>query len=151
GREWQIVHGVSAQEIRKRNVEALAKGCEPIDVAGYVPAADGEKPTESYACVWARSLTKDGAARLFVGEADTKHNDDPELTKDGFGCAALHQFLGVDRRPRYSSIWRKPLAEWNNAWARHQGSYESELSPSRLQVDVCVARAAEPLSPRQAA
>jgi serine/threonine protein kinase len=77
GRDWQLVHSVIAEEVRRLDAEHRKKDYSPVDVAGYL---DGK--TERYAAVWVKSAGKEDVRLM---PASPKRNTRPP----GSRCARI--------------------------------------------------------------
>jgi formylglycine-generating enzyme required for sulfatase activity len=162
GRDWQLAHGASVEDVRRQDAERHQQGYVPVDVAGYL---DGGKAR--YAALWVRA-GKDDEARLYVGVPEARHRadgwgpmrqakfqpvtradtDDPGDTDDPSGLSlgpmrqakfqpvTLHTFVGTDGRNRYSAVWRKNAPEGKSRWNDDEGTHADRGLSDGLPVDV---------------
>ena len=100
-RDWQLVYGLTAEEIRKRNAEYQEKEYQPIDVTGYF--SDGQ---ECYTVLWIKSSKRSGEAHLEIGLEDRQLKTKAEaLTKQGYRPAMISSLVGANGKTRYAGIW----------------------------------------------
>jgi serine/threonine protein kinase/formylglycine-generating enzyme required for sulfatase activity len=143
GQDWRLASGLSAAAMGARDAAWRGKGYEPADVAGYgVPGAtDGR--AERYAGLWVRSPEERPRTRMFVGQA---YGQQLRLPQDMFAAhhaaLTLPEVVGPDGAYRYSSVWQKSSkpADGRTTPGVPEWFYETLLSPSNLQLDVCLTR-----------
>jgi formylglycine-generating enzyme required for sulfatase activity/serine/threonine protein kinase/Tfp pilus assembly protein PilF len=143
GRDWQMAHGLSAEQMRQQDADWRAKGYLPVDVAGYVEGAGGVR----YLGLWVEDSLAD--VKLFVGLTGAEHDTAVEpftATRNYHLPVALQEVIGADGVARYSSIWQRTslLAGWKREWVQCEFFYEGWLTPSHLQVDVGLVPAPPP-------
>ena len=107
GREWQLLQGLTADEIRQRDEELRADDFIPVDVAGYTTGKDGEL-VEKYGGIWARR-TADEDARICVDASYAEHKTVSEdLVQAGFPSQhSLQIFCGLDGKRKHCSVITK--------------------------------------------
>ncbi|MHC4399489.1 MAG: protein kinase domain-containing protein [Planctomycetota bacterium] len=110
GRQWQLVPGATAEEIRALNLEWSKAGYRPMDVAGY-RSTDAGRAIDQYAVLWAVSENDDEAA-MFVGlSADESAKRREHLQRSGYRAAHWSDFVAGDDAKRYSAVWSKSQSE----------------------------------------
>jgi formylglycine-generating enzyme required for sulfatase activity len=132
GRDWQAVHGLTAEEVRRQDAERRAAGFIPADVAGY---RDGGR--ERYAVLWVKG-GKDEGARLYVGVPEKRHKTDGwgPLRQAKWQPVTLQVLTGADGDARYSSVWRKGGPEVFIYWDDDEGAHADRGLSDGLPVDV---------------
>jgi serine/threonine protein kinase/formylglycine-generating enzyme required for sulfatase activity len=141
-RDWQLVCGVSASEVRRRNTEWRKKGYAPIDTAGYV--GQGERgPTEYYTGLWMHMGSEAEDYRLIAGltPADFDTQVKSQAPK-GIGPISAQSLLAGDNKPRFSVVlWRPGNERIPEDWNLREDKPESEafdLPPDCGLLDVAV-------------
>jgi serine/threonine protein kinase/formylglycine-generating enzyme required for sulfatase activity len=138
GRDWQLVHGVSASEIRQRDKEWRKKGFAPVDTAGYVSTATAA--AEAYVGLWAATPDPEDY-RMIAGL--TPANYEAEVKPQGQNSVGPITFQGMyapDGSVRYSMVlWMARGARLPPDWTILEQRPEAELFasyPRRLLVDL---------------
>ena len=143
GREWQMAHGLSAEEIRKRDEELRAEGFMPVDVAGYVATLE-EGPVEHYAAVWVKRTTDEEDARMYVAVSDAEHTAVYQaIKKEGFEYEhSLQAFRGLDGQQRYCGTRTKTGG--TSTFTRNDipRAYEGKEYPDKTQWDIDISHVA---------
>jgi serine/threonine protein kinase/formylglycine-generating enzyme required for sulfatase activity len=109
GRDWRMAYGVSADEIRKQDMEWRAKGYWPFDVAGFLRKTADKGQVESYSALWSKPDPGVEDAQLLVGvpgAAEHKAAWQP-LQKRGYVPWTCHVVLGIGDQPHHCSVWWK--------------------------------------------
>jgi formylglycine-generating enzyme required for sulfatase activity len=133
GRPWQMLHGVSADDIRQQDTELRKQGYQPVDVAGYL---DGDQ--EHYAAAWARA-DKDDEARLYAGVPEKQYKTATEsMAKATLRPVALQTFVGADGEVRYSAVFRKMAPEGSSFWNDDEATHADRGLSDGLPVDICL-------------
>jgi hypothetical protein len=158
GRPTRHALGLTADEVSKQEAAWRQEDFVPLDVAAYLVDA-----APRYALLAVQADADYPDAKLYVGVAEKAHDKAWQpLKKAGFAPRTVTS-CEVDGQPQYSGVWWKPAQPredmaadlpprldgprvwWKPAqpsedmgfyWAQDQAEYESELSPSRLQLDV---------------
>jgi formylglycine-generating enzyme required for sulfatase activity/tetratricopeptide (TPR) repeat protein len=146
--EWQLAHGLSAEEMRKQDAEQKKQGYLPIDVAGYLGAA-ATAQTEHHAVLWAKPTAEGEETQMYVGVAEAQHRAVWQpLQKDGYAPRMRHLMLGADGKPRHSAVWWKSqnTPTYRAISGTGQQDYEGNLTGSDVQMDVSLSKAAKPTS-----
>jgi formylglycine-generating enzyme required for sulfatase activity len=144
GKEYQLAHDLSKDEVERRNAKERDRGLLPLDVASYVTGPAG-KPALVHAVLWARPDADTVDAKLYVGAPESAHN--PAWTQgciwwqwnkvDGFMPRTVMS-VAVDGQPRYCGVWTKPAKrrEDPSGWDEEEATYEDTLSLNHLALDV---------------
>jgi len=126
GRDWQLVHGVSAAEVHRRR-----PGYQPVDVAGYLDAGQ-----ERYAAVWGPA-DKDDDVRLLAGLLGKQYADqDKQRLAAKLSPVTLQAFPGADGEPRYSAVWRRKAPRGDDFWHDDEATHADRALSEGLPVDV---------------
>jgi hypothetical protein len=137
GRQWQMAHALSAEEIRKRDEELRAEGFMPVDVAGYVATLE-EGPVEHYAAVWVKRTTDEEDARMYVAVLDAELTAVYQaIKKEGFEYEhSLQAFRGLDGQQRYCGTRTKTGG--TSTFTRNDSprAYEGKEYPDKTQWDI---------------
>jgi formylglycine-generating enzyme required for sulfatase activity len=149
GQDWQMAHGLSAEELRQRDAENRKESFQPVDVTGYL--SDGK---EHYAALWVRVPTSRAAPgadtarwpRLLEIGLDEKQLQSKEeaLGKEGYRQVACSQMACLDGKTRSCAIWSKVPDHNLRCYQTFSGTEPNssgENHPGDLQVDVHVSRA----------
>ncbi|HLN28584.1 MAG TPA: protein kinase [Gemmataceae bacterium] len=140
GQEWQMAHGLSADEIRQRDVEARKQTFHPMDVSAY--QSDGK---ETYAILWVKVAANTPPAQLVVGLNEKNLGSKADaLRKDGYRQATYSQMVSPDGMTRICAIWRKVPGQNAPPYRIFSGiesDYRNENRLGGLQVDVQVSKA----------
>jgi tetratricopeptide (TPR) repeat protein len=75
GQNWQLAHGQSAKEIRRRDAELRAQSFQPADVTGYLSAGQ-----ERYAALWTNAPAQAANTYMEVGMVEGQASAPPPLT-----------------------------------------------------------------------
>ena len=144
GREWQLTHGLSAEDIRRRDEDLRTGGFMPVDVAGYVAGENG-KPAEHYAAVWVKRATDEEDARMYVAVSDAEHKTIyGAIEKEGFAVEqSLQAFRGVDGQQKYCGVKLKSDDESTLTWNKIPSMYEGMEYLDKTQWDIDVGNAAQ--------
>ncbi|HEV3004482.1 MAG TPA: SUMF1/EgtB/PvdO family nonheme iron enzyme, partial [Pirellulales bacterium] len=130
--------GMSADELSDQDRSRREEGWICDDVAGYLYEEGGANAAGvRYACVWRRRVADHDDARLVLGVADPK-KDDERLKKDGFAYRGLSQWRGNDGGARYAVLWCKPSPTWNASWDLRDSVYRAKASLGWRQTDLSV-------------
>ncbi|MDF1745582.1 MAG: WD40 repeat domain-containing protein [Gimesia sp.] len=131
---WQILSGVSSQEILSKSKELKAEGWSPTEVAGYHDKSD------KYIGVW-----KKGAPSLVyidVGLSKTQHDANfQKLMNLNLYMHQQHVFFDANNQYRFSNIWyRKPSSttKWGS-WYGGVDNHKSKQGIHPFQSDTTVA------------
>ncbi len=131
GRDWQMVHGVTADEVRRLDAEHRKKGYFAVDVAGYL---DGK--TQRYAAVWVKGEGKEDV-RLYVGVPEAKHQAAVQpLRKDKLEPLTVHTLGGADGKLRFCAVWRKGAPAGMIFWNDDEATFADRGLSDGLPVDV---------------
>jgi formylglycine-generating enzyme required for sulfatase activity/tRNA A-37 threonylcarbamoyl transferase component Bud32 len=133
GREARHAVGLTAEAAAKQQVAWREQGFLPLDVAAYRVAG-----LVRYALVAARPDAGLLDARLYLGIVATGHGAVWQpLQKRGYVPRTVVQ-LEMGEAAYYSGVWWKPARPREDAagWNQSEGTYEEQLSPGRLQLDV---------------
>ena len=65
GREWRLAHGLSVDEIRKRDKDLRRDGYMPVDAAGYIATLE-EDLAEHYGVIWGKRASNEADSRVSV-------------------------------------------------------------------------------------
>lgn len=152
GRDWQLVHGLSAADLRKRDEELRGSGHVPVDVAGYTAEEHGV-PAEKYLGLWVKRLTDAEDARPYMGVAEADLASTSEaLQKAGFPCQrCLQSFRGVGGQQKYCGVQsqgedaRKRSWSWNEA----ETEFENQRTLHKLFWDIEISEAPRALPSRE--
>jgi len=138
GREWQLAHSLSADEIRKRDEELQVEGVMPIDVAGYIAT-----PVEHYAAVWGKRATDEEDARMYVAVSDAEHTAvDQAIKKEGFEYQqSLQAFRGLDGQQKYCGVRTKTGGTSTFTRDNDPHTYEGKEYLDKTQWDIDVSNA----------
>ena len=144
GQDWQVAHGLSAEEITKRDTECREQSFCPVDVGGYT---NGEK--DQYAALWVKLLANDPATRLEVGLHDEQWQSKVEsLRKEGYRMATFSQIARRDGKTHSFGIWAK--VSCRSTWfTAVESTYPSENNLGDLQVDVQISKAGAAVSTKE--
>jgi formylglycine-generating enzyme required for sulfatase activity len=152
GRDWRLLQGVRAERIRQQDEALRRHGYQPVDVCGWLSPI--EPGMERYAGLWAQAPSKQ-EARLYVGVAQQRHELDGwgPLEKAGLVPLTFQALLAPDGTRRFSSVWGRlsPVPVWRAKYWADQATYEGELTPDRVQLDIAVRRAPPRQTPRESA
>jgi formylglycine-generating enzyme required for sulfatase activity len=142
GRDWRLLQGVRAELIRQQDEALRRHGYQPVDVSGWLSPI--EPGMERYAGLWAQAPSKQ-EARLYVGVAQQRDEQDGRgpLEKAGLVPLTFQALLAPDGTRRFSSVWSRlsPVPVWRAKFWADQPTYEGELTPDRVQLDIAVRRA----------
>jgi formylglycine-generating enzyme required for sulfatase activity len=134
GRDWQLVQGMTAEDVRRQNTERRKQGYYPVDVAGYL---DGQQ--ERYAAVWVKGDEKEDV-RLYVGVPEEQHTAAWQpMRRDKLETVTMQALIGTDSKLRFSSIWRKDVPYGNSFWNDDEGTFADRGLSDGLPVDVSLA------------
>ncbi|HLJ97814.1 MAG TPA: SUMF1/EgtB/PvdO family nonheme iron enzyme [Gemmataceae bacterium] len=139
GRDWRLAPDASADEIQARDQEWRAKGLLPVDVAGYVPnSSTSEAGSPRFAALWGEPSDKQQDAQMVVGIPETGRGaKEKALVQDHYAPWSIQILMGKDGTPSYSAVWRKTDRDLvPTRFAGERASYEAQLTPSRLQMDI---------------
>jgi formylglycine-generating enzyme required for sulfatase activity len=134
GRDARWVHGLSAEELSRRDALWQKQGYVPADVAGYLTAAG-----ERYAAVWVKPREAGEGGRLVVGEASPADAGTLAFPKEPFGCARSQPFTGAAGQTRFNSVLRQPGVSGFRLWQMKPADYARHvrhLSLNFVQADV---------------
>jgi formylglycine-generating enzyme required for sulfatase activity/tRNA A-37 threonylcarbamoyl transferase component Bud32 len=134
GEAWRAVHGRSAADVRRQDVEQRKAGYQPVDVAGYL---DGKE--ERYAALWVKG-DKAEETRLYVGVSELRHRPDGwgPMRAAKLQPATLQVLIGAEGEARYSSVWRKGGPEGIALWNDDEKTHADRGLGDGLPVDVCL-------------
>ena len=139
GRDWRLVHGLTAEEIRQRDHELQHEGLVPVDVAGYLADSAGEH-VERYGGVWVEQGSSEEETRMYAGASATEHQAVHEtIAGAGFKFQhALQAFRGLDGQQRYSGVMTRSgglsATYWNLTPARFEHAGELNMIPWDLDI-----------------
>ncbi len=149
GRDWGLVHGIPAEEMKKHDEEWRGKKLVPFDVAAYA-GTDGRA---CYAALWLNPIGTTKDTRLYVG-ARVGGEDvaawEP-LIKNDFYPQTYAPFVS-GKQLLYSSVWVKltgPRPGFTTFRVKSQTDYEANLNPGNWQVDVRLSRPGAPVHDRE--
>lgn len=143
GREWQLAHSLSADEIIKRDEELQVEDLMPVDVAGYVATLE-EGPVEHYAAVWVKRATDDENARMHVVASSAEHKTAREVNeKEGFVFQhSVQAFRGLDGQKKYCGVRLESDETSTSTWNNVPSEYEGKEYLDKTQWDIDVGNAA---------
>ncbi len=134
GRDWQLLQGMTAEDVRRQTAERRKQGYYPVDVAGYL---DGQQ--ERYAAVWVKGDANEGV-RLYVGVPEEQHTAAWQpMRRDQLETLTMQALIGADGKLRFSSIWRKGVPHGNSFWNDDEGTFADRGLSDGLPVDVSLA------------
>jgi len=149
GRQWQMAHGFSSDEIRKRDEQLRADCLVPVDVAGYVTTNDGT-PSERYAAVWVQRSADDEDARMYAASYAEHKTIYQAIEKEGFEFQqSLQAFRGLDGQQKYCGVKRKSSGTSISTWNNIPHTYEGMEYLDKTQWDIDVSNASAPVTTRQ--
>ena len=164
GQDWRATYGLSAEKVHEQEKALRAEGFLPVDVASYVadpnaarasiPKLFGDQePGVLYTVLW-KWKASDGPGEDTQLSLDLTFevlrdltSDDPGKEKSDFAPLTLHERVRADGLYRFSTITcrrseARPSSYHCEAGA-NEHEYEGRLTPSDLQMDVCVTRRPE--------
>jgi serine/threonine protein kinase len=134
GRDWQLVHGLTAEDVRRQDAEHGKQGYYPEDVAGYL-----EGGQERYAAVWVKGAEKEDV-RMYVGVQQAKHADAwKPMRRDKLEPLTMQTLVGTDDKLHFSSIWRKCKPRIYVFWGTDEGTFAEHSLSDGLPLDVSLA------------
>jgi len=149
GRDWQMVHNLTAEEIRRHDASMQEKGYSPVDVAGYVSPDTGRSGI-LFSAVWTKSDNAKGRYGIEVGLSQSQMRDSLEsLKKEGDVPLTLNTVLGLDGQLLFSAVWKSNEGGSDpiEPLIGDELSYERQLGVG-LQMDVSLARAPNDPNPK---
>jgi serine/threonine-protein kinase len=146
GRDWRLIHGVRAAEVRRRDDAWCQEGFLPVDVAGYA-AEDGPGRAVAFAALWVRRGGATEDARLYVATEEADHNASTgPLRRAGWVPLTLQASPALGGPARYNGVWGKgPVRDWRSFWRMTEAVYEDKQALDRLQIDVHLTQAPAPI------
>jgi formylglycine-generating enzyme required for sulfatase activity len=137
GRDWHVVVGLSAADLRTADAEGRQKGFLLVDLAAY------EEGTERYTALWVKAPPSK-EARLYLGVAEPQHAAASKpLDQAGFSPMTLHALLLSSGSTRYCSVWHKGKIGWDNAWGFDEPGFAG-LHGDKVPVDISLVRRTDP-------
>ena len=154
GRNYRIVSGATADEVRKEEARNNKDKFIPVDVAGYLGTEKDSKSTDQYAAIWVEKSGED-EARLYVGiTADEQDEVQNKLKEANLIPMTQHATIGHEGRMKFCGVWGKPPGPTvigQTSRDQFQGNFEqkqAELS-DQLLIDLAVSGASKPQSTRE--
>ncbi len=140
GRGTRALHGLTAEEAGRRDVEMRALGFQPADAAEYSDRGGAAEPR--FAVLWLEA-GRDPATRLrlAVPVGRVLAEDEP-LDEQGLVPVTFHAYLPPRGGLCFSGVLQKGTAAWNTAWKYKEGSFRS-LHRDKVPVDVSLTERAE--------
>jgi serine/threonine protein kinase/formylglycine-generating enzyme required for sulfatase activity/tetratricopeptide (TPR) repeat protein len=152
GHDWQLVHGVSAEDLLKQDAAWRQQGYVPWDVASYLTSPGAQPQAELHAALWTRPEPEMAEVEMYVGLLEGTPEAITAQNKKGFIPRTL-TWLRHAGQTRHSAVWWKPR---QMLYARgfsnrlDEIAYETSIgTPSHFQVDVRLMRAVETPTVRQ--
>ena len=137
GRDWHLAHGLSAEEMRQRDVDQRKQSYQAVDVAGYSVWQAAKQPNQRFAALWVRA-EKGLERRVSVGVAATALNASSEpLKKAGYIPLTLQAWVQGKSLPTYSSVWEQGKDGSSACWHYAESDYLG-FRPYQLRQDVSV-------------
>src|SRR5262249_26115054 len=103
GREWLLAEGLSAAEMRQKNLAHRQQGYEPVDVAGYLPGTRAR-----YAALWVKPPAQAAPAHLDIHlEAAQLAQQGAARAQQGYRRAVLSRLVDGKGQVRWSAVWIK--------------------------------------------
>ncbi len=141
GQDFRMAHGLSAEELAKRDANYRKKPFQPVDVSGYI---SGNK--QRYAALWVRAPSGAPATELEVGvDGEQWQEKASTLRTAGYRTEALSLFVASDGKTKVSAIHTKVPGEGTPYYQLFLGiepDYSGENFLGDLQMDVQVSKAA---------
>ncbi|MGA2033480.1 MAG: SUMF1/EgtB/PvdO family nonheme iron enzyme, partial [Thermoguttaceae bacterium] len=148
GQDWQLAHGLSAEEITKRDAECRRQPFRPVDVGGY---SNGGK--QHYAALWVRALADAPATRLEIGlDKEQWQSKAQALFKEGYRPTTYSRIACQDGKTYYCGIWAKAPGKsipTYQVFSGAEANYSGENFMGDLQVDVRISQAGPVLDTKQ--
>jgi formylglycine-generating enzyme required for sulfatase activity len=144
GQAVRLVHGASAEEVRRLDAAARGQGLQPLDVTGYHVPDLSSTPNVRYAALWGPRTTGVEEVCVYVGVSDDEREAVRQpLSTKGFLPRTQTQ-LTVNGHTYHSGIWWKPTnlpedfdyPREENYWS--ESGYAATLRPDCLHTDVVV-------------
>ena len=136
GRPWRMAHGLTADEMRRRDAARRKEGYRPVDVAGY--RADGG---DCYAALWSKPAEGEDS-RLYVGIPEAEHKAEGwgPLVADKYVPLAYHVLVGADGKRRFSAVWGKRARQpaFLDTLGSDEYDYATKAGPDKIAWDVCL-------------
>ena len=140
GRAWHMAHGLTADEVRRRDAAQRQDGYRPLDVAGY-RSGDGER----YAVLWSKPAAGEDS-RLYVGVPEGEHKTAGwgPLHAEKYVPLAYQVFLDGAGKRRFSAVWGKQAKQpaFLDTFGSDEHEYETKAGPDKTAWDVCLFPAA---------
>jgi hypothetical protein len=135
GRAWRWLPGASAEAVRERAGADRKEGWLPVDVAGFLTAADEER----FTTLWVKA-NKDEEAWLHINvSAHFPKAAMDALKKDKLIPLTVQALALPDRQVRYSGIWGEGApALCNLSWDQRRGGFVGQ-NLHQCVVDVTLA------------
>jgi hypothetical protein len=140
GQEWRLAHGLSAEEVSRRDAENLKMAFVPVDVAVY--QSNGQ---ERYAALWLKSDQSHRPVLAAGRDAKQLLAQQTKLREQGYWHATTTLLPTADGTMPYAVLWTNPGGRrpsendsLNRTFLGAEGAYAEESQPGDLQVDVHV-------------
>jgi len=146
GRDWQLLHGLTAEAIRQRDEEFRNKGFVPLDVAGYVGEAE-EEPAEQYGGIWVKRHTDEEDARMYVGATSPDSSKVLKtFSKTGYNVRnSLQSYQGLDGQQKYCGVMSNTGGTSYGSLNSSPTDYENKKYLDRISWDINISNAAKML------
>jgi len=140
GRDWQLAHGLSAEQIRREDESWRSKAYYPADASSYL-APPGGKQIVLYAALWVKAASRSEESRMYVGVPEDQHKAAYQPLKDDGLVPGTHSVrLDPTGEKLHTSVWVKPQREpkYSDTIFSLEPNYEVSLLDEPLQVDVSI-------------
>ena len=137
GRDWRMLSGVPADDIRKRDAELQKQGYGNVDVAGYMARSQIKETVPRYAAIWVRKESNDPETRIYIGIPSSQQDEIvSSLQENGFSPTAFSVLTDPSGgNEYYSTAWTK-TGTHGQLRTLVEGEYSGEIFPGMLQADV---------------
>jgi serine/threonine protein kinase/formylglycine-generating enzyme required for sulfatase activity len=142
GRDWQMVHDVSAMALGQRDAALRQPAFQPVDVSGYFCDTKA-----LYAALWVKDSAQTNATQMVVGlEEKQLRTRDQALHKEGYWRATTTVLPTAVGPSLAAVIWSKPASRYapgpedatDQVFTGAASDYSGENHLGDLQVDVQV-------------
>ncbi len=115
--DWEMFHGMAAEQIMQIDRQQRSKGMSAIDVAGYLENQQGEAK-EHFVGIWRKHWNGQVGARVWVGLSETGMDLAMKaLIKQGFlGQQSLQSYLDTDGQVKYCGVRNRVDALNHRRW-----------------------------------
>ncbi|MGE3780576.1 MAG: tetratricopeptide repeat protein, partial [Pirellulaceae bacterium] len=137
GRDFVLKLDASPDELRAQDVRLRGEFFAPVDVAGYVLAAEGGS-VDRYAGLWIKDSAAVDEVQLVVGVKAEFAPDHQQRHREGLHGVTMHQFLAADGRYRFSCIYRRQSEPTTIHRSQDVVNFANKAAQQQLQHDIAL-------------